>query len=169
MTSDAKTTDVPVRDARDADSAEVIALIEACWADYPGCVLDVDGELPELRAIATHYAARSGRFWVALSGGRVVASVGMAPAAAGAGIELHKLYVHPTVQRRGIGGRLALMVEEEARRMDAGFIELWSDTRFAPAHRLYERLGYRRGPRTRALHDLSNSVEYYYRKELSSE
>lgn len=169
MTSDATTPDVLIRDARDADGEDLIALIEACWADYPGCVLDVDGELPELKAIASHHAARGGRFWVVPSGGRVIASVGMAPAVAGSGIELHKLYVHPTVQRRGLGERLALMVEDEARRMGAGFIELWSDTRFTRAHRLYERLGYRRGPRTRALHDLSNSVEYCYRKMLTSE
>ncbi|MGZ4618494.1 MAG: hypothetical protein ACXV3F_07160 [Frankiaceae bacterium] len=38
-------------------------------------------------------------------------------------------------------------------------VELWSDTRFANAHRLYERLGYVRTGRRRELHDLSRSTE----------
>jgi hypothetical protein len=42
-----------IRPGRDSDAAGFIALIGACWAEYPGCVLDVDGELPELRALAT--------------------------------------------------------------------------------------------------------------------
>ena len=48
----------------------------------------------------------------------------------------------------------------------ARFVELWSDTRFADAHRLYERLGYRKSGVTRELHDMSGSVEYHFRKEL---
>jgi putative acetyltransferase len=45
-------------------------------------------------------------------------------------------------------------------------VELWSDTRFEDAHRLYEGRGYRRGDELRELHDLSGSVEYYYRRSL---
>jgi putative acetyltransferase len=58
-------------------------------------------------------------------------------------------------------------VEVEARSRGVQAVELWSDTRFADAHRLYERRGYTRGPETRTLHDKSNSVEYYYRKYLN--
>ena len=43
---------------------------------------------------------------------------------------------------------------------------LWSDTRFTGAHRLYERLGYRRLPESRTLGDVSNSVEHGYEKAL---
>lgn len=53
-----------VRDARDTDAEGLIALIDGCWSEYPGCILDVDGELPELRAIATYFAGLGGRFWV---------------------------------------------------------------------------------------------------------
>ena len=41
-----------------------IALIETCWSDYPGCVLDVDTEAPELRALASYYRGRGGMLWV---------------------------------------------------------------------------------------------------------
>jgi hypothetical protein len=49
-----------LRPGRDADAEGFIALIGACWAAYPGCVLDVDGEVPELRALATHFAGQGG-------------------------------------------------------------------------------------------------------------
>lgn len=155
-----------IRDARDADADGLIALIGDCWSEYPGCILDVDGEVPELRRIASHYAARRGRFWVAETGGRVVGSVGLLPAAA-QGAELCKLYVDRSVRRRGLGARLVALVEAEARHRDARFVELWTDTRFTDAHRLYERLGYARIPGERALHDLSGSIEYHYRKSLA--
>jgi len=40
------------REVSDADSAALIELITTCFAAYPGCVLDVDGEEPWLRAPA---------------------------------------------------------------------------------------------------------------------
>jgi len=42
-----------IRVARDDDEAGLVALIGGCFAEYPGCLLDVDGEIPELRAVAT--------------------------------------------------------------------------------------------------------------------
>jgi putative acetyltransferase len=82
------------------------------------------------------------------------------------GMELRKLYVAQAARRRGLGGQLCDLVEAEARACGAVFIELWSDTRFTDAHRLYERRGYIRGAETRALHDLSQTIEYYFRKTL---
>ena len=71
-----------------------------------------------------------------------------------------------TRRRAGLGSRLCELVETHARHRRVRFVELWTDTRFTDAHRLYERRGYVRGPETRALHDLSNSIEYYYHKPL---
>ena len=155
-----------IRPARDEDEDGLIALIGGCFAEYPGCVLDVDGEIPELRAIATCFAGRDGRFWVAEAGGAVAGCIGVAPAPDPAGMELLKLYVDGAMRGRGLGGRLVGLVEQEAARRGAAFIELWTDTRFADAHRLYERLGYERLPETRDLHDLSDTTEYHYRKRL---
>lgn len=39
-----------IRDGRDSDSEQLITLIESVYAEYPGCVLDVDGEAPHLRS-----------------------------------------------------------------------------------------------------------------------
>ncbi len=159
--------EIALRDARDDDDWDLIGLIAGCWSEYPGCILDVHGEVPELLAIATHYQNLGGRFWVAVDDdGRIVASVGIAPGKEAGGVELHKLYVARSARRQGLGERLVRMVEEEARSRGARTIDLWSDTRFTDAHRHYERLGYRRLPDTRDLKDLSHSIEYHYRKDL---
>ena len=156
-----------IRPARDDDQDGLIALIGGCFAEYPGCVLDVDGEIPELRAIASYADKRNGRFWVAEADSTVVGCIGVAPAPDPDGVELLKLYVDSAMRGRGLGGRLVRLVEEEAARRHVAFIELWTDTRFESAHRLYERLGYQRLPETRELHDLSDTVEYHYRKRLA--
>ena len=36
------------RSGQDSDGPGIIALIAACWAPYPGCVMDVHGECPDL-------------------------------------------------------------------------------------------------------------------------
>jgi putative acetyltransferase len=44
-----------LRAARDDDSSGVIALVGRVFAEYPGCLLDVDAEEPELRAPASSF------------------------------------------------------------------------------------------------------------------
>jgi GNAT superfamily N-acetyltransferase len=164
--------DVPagLREVRDDDSAALIELIGACWAAYPGCVMDIDGEEPWLRAPATGYARMGGRMWVVPAQGcpaggtaAVDACVGYVP---GSGVATLK-NLAAAARRRGLGAALVGLVEQAAR--EGGFprVELWSDTRFADAHRLYTRLGYTRGPRTRDLHDLSNTIEYGFSRDLA--
>lgn len=166
--------DRTLRAARDDDAEGLIALISGVFAEYPGCVMDEEADLPDLLAIATIFARKGGRFWVVEREGEVVACVGMSPSAPGypgqtkppGGVELRKLYVHTSERKRGLGGWLCDLVEREARALGAPFVDLWSDTRFTKAHALYERRGYKRGPVTRDLHDKSNSTEYYYRLDL---
>jgi putative acetyltransferase len=158
-----------VRDARDDDAGALIELIGSCFAEYPGCVLDVDAEAPELRAVATHYRERGGRFWVAERDGSVVGCIGVARSRDPGGVELQKLYVAATARRRGLATRLCDLVFAEARERGASFVDLWSDTRFGEAHRLYDKLGFIRGRDTRELHDRSRSVEYYFRLALTPE
>jgi len=153
-----------IREARDSDADGLIALIGACWAEYDGCFLDVDGEVPELRAITRYFSERGGRFWVAEQDGRIVASAGYLPSPVG--VELCKLYVDRSQRRRGLGRTLVERVDAAAIAIGAAEVELWSDTRFLDAHRLYERCGYTRQAQTRALADISKTVEYHYAKRL---
>jgi GNAT superfamily N-acetyltransferase len=44
----------------DADGPALERLIGTVWAEYPGCVLDVDGEEPWLRAPGSAYVQREG-------------------------------------------------------------------------------------------------------------
>lgn len=155
-----------IRPARDEDALDLIELIGSVFGEYPHCVLDVDGEMPELRAIATWASEHAGGFWVAQAAdGRIVGMVGYGTV--GDGIELKKLYVHRRARVGGLGGKLLAVIEGVAIERRARFIELWSDTRFTTAHAFYQRRGYEKGPTTRDLHDKSNSVEFYFRKQLS--
>ena len=157
-----------LRSASDDDADGLIELIGDVFAEYPGCVLDVDGEMPDLRAIATAYAALDGRFWVAEAAGRIVGCIGCRPSPEDPDMaELMRLYVHASARRMGLGARLTGIVEDEAVRRRSRGIVLWSDTRFLDAHRLYERLGYLRQPRTRSLYDASNTVEFCFRKSFA--
>ena len=153
-----------IRDALDSDAEALISLIGAVFDEYPGCVLDVDGEMPQLRAVATTFRGWGGGVWVVERDGRVVGCVACTPAKNEARcLELRMLYVDKGSRRGGIASKLCDLVEGEARARGAESVELWSDTRFTDAHRLYERRGYVRGPETRELHDKSDTVEFYYR------
>ncbi len=155
-----------IRPVRDGDAAGLIRLIDVCWSAYEGCVLDVDAEEPQLRAMRSHFDALGGEYWVAEdAAGRIAAAGGWAPTADPAGVELHKLYVLAERRRQGIARRLVGMAESAARRRGSRFVELWSDTRFLEAHIFYAALGYRRTGRTRDLNDLSNTTEFHFVKE----
>ena len=155
-----------IRRVRNNDACGLIRLIESCWSAYEGCILDVDAEEPQLRAMRSHFDNAGGEYWVGEdAAGLIVASGGWAPAADPSGIELHKLYVLAAFRRRGIARRLAGMVEAAGRRRGSRFVELWSDARFVEGHVFYEALGYRRTGDFRALNDLSNTTEFHFIKE----
>jgi GNAT superfamily N-acetyltransferase len=96
-----------------------------------------------------------------------VATVGWRPLSS-AVTELERLYVNRRWRRQGLAAVLADLVENSAAEGGAREIELWSDSRFADAHRFYERHGYlRRGP-DRELGDLSQTREHHFVKALSA-
>jgi putative acetyltransferase len=158
-------SDLVIRSAHDADSEGLIALIDTVFGEYPDCILDVDADMPELRSPATSVRQDDGRWWVAELDGAIVGSVAVSPTGVQE-VELKRLYVAAAARRRGLGAHLVHLAESEAAHRGAHSIFLWTDTRFADAHRLYDRLGYTRSPGTRALHDVSNTIEYHYAKAL---
>lgn len=150
-----------LREVTDQDGAAVQALVGGCFAEYPGCVLDLDGVDMWMRAPDTRRGA-AGAFWVCADGPGLVASVGWGPAEGG--LELKSLYVAAPARRRGYGKALVGLVERAARQRGVRSVELWTDTRFTDAHRLYARLGYVRLPGIRELGDPSRTVEYHFSK-----
>jgi putative acetyltransferase len=155
-----------VRMAVDTDADDLVALVGSCFSEYEGCVLDTEHEMPHLLRVASHFAAVDGRAWVAEADGSVVGSVACRPARGGVGLELQMLYVMAPWRRRGLGSRFVGLVESETRHRGQSSLELWSDTRFLDAHRLYRSLGFEQLPDVRELHDLSATREYLFRKSL---
>lgn len=152
----------PIRPGLDTDADAIIALIGACWSQYPGVMMDVDGEMPELRALASYYAGQGGMLWVTddLSG-----MIATRPLKDGIW-EICRVYVHPS--RHGSGQAHALLDTAERHGIDRGATRfvLWSDTRFARAHHFYEKRSYVRSGPIRVLDDISNSLEYGYAKPI---
>lgn len=154
-----------LRPGRDADADFVIALIGAAWREYPGIILDVDGEEPELRALASAFAARGGMFWIAeAADGTPLGMAGVRragpPWTLADAWEIARVYVSPAA--RGSGVAQALMAQAEAHAIAAGarHLVLHTDTRFRRAHRFYAQAGYVRHGPIKVLHDRSQSLEY---------
>ena len=160
-----------LRPARDGDAEGLIVLVGGCFAEYPGCAMDIDGIDSELKAIATNFSRAGGKFWVledTASDNRIAASVGLSPSGTmkEGVIELKKLYVSAEYRRRGIASRLLDLVLDEARALQATAIDLWSDTRFIEAHAFYVHHGFAQLPETRDLHDPSNSIEFHFIRKI---
>jgi GNAT superfamily N-acetyltransferase len=156
-----------IRPACDADAGQIVSLIAACWVQYPGNILDIQGEERELRAPAAAFREKGGQLWVAHRDKWVVGCVGVAPGKDRRDhAQLLKLYVHPRLRRQGLARNLAALPEQAAREWKADAIELWSDRRFREAHAFYRAIGYTTTGQVRALHDLSNSTERHFIKAL---
>jgi GNAT superfamily N-acetyltransferase len=171
---------VRIRPGEDADAERLIGLIGACWAMYPGVRMDVDGEMPELRMLATYYARAGGALWVAEDGGAVTGMAATRPSGVVAPViargeatrqsaawEICRVYVHPSQHGTGLAHGLLNTAEAHATESGAARLVLWSDTRFDRAHRFYEKRSYVRAGPIRVLHDISNSLEFAYGKPVN--
>ncbi len=80
---------------------------------------------------------------------------------------LSRIYVHTGFRKRGIGTGIMQRLTEIALESGTETIELWSDTRFTDAHRLYRRFGFTQSGRERILQDDPNdTVEYHFFRNL---
>lgn len=149
----------------DTDAAALQALVAGCFAAYEGAVLEVDGLDAWMLHPATHVAETGAVLWVLPATPDLAATVGWRPSGPDA-VELKTLYVGAPWRRRGHALALVGLVERAARQQRARTVELWTDTRFHEAHRLYARLGYSKTAETRDLHDRSNTTEFRFVKTL---
>ena len=155
-----------IRPVNEGDTEALVGLVGSVYAEYPGCVLDLDGVDADLTAPRATFDEKGGDLWVLEDADReLVACCGWSPAEPGA-IELKRLYVRADARGRGIGAWLVGQVEQVARERGARRVVLWSDTRFAAAHRLYERLGYQPTGETRELDDPSDTTEYRFERHV---
>ena len=156
-----------LRPVRDDDAGALIALIQAAYAEHLGCVLDLPGVDADLAAPATTAARRGGRWWVVERDGRLVATVGTGPLDDDGSLELKRLYVDRAERREGLATALVGWVEAHAGGLGAREVQLWSDTRFAAAHRLYTTRGYGATGEERDLHDPSHTTEWRFVRNVA--
>ncbi|HSK22422.1 MAG TPA: putative glycolipid-binding domain-containing protein [Egicoccus sp.] len=155
-----------LRPVSDDDGPQLVDLIGAAYAEYPGCVLDLPDLDADLPVPATTAARRGGRWWVVEDAGRIVASVGTGAPDDGT-VELKRLYVAGSHRRRGLAAALVARVEAQASGVGAQTVRLWSDTRFGDAHRLYTAQGYADTGARRDLHDPSHTTEIQFSKPVA--
>ena len=154
-----------IRPGRDADAEAFIRLIGDAWAEYPNCVLDVDAEVPELRALAQHFEKVGGALWAAESDGGIVGMVATRPLRDDdEAWEIGRMYVAKSARGTGLAHALLDGAERHAVEHGAQRMILWTDTRFEAAHRFYEKRGYVRAGSIRILDDISKSLEFRYAK-----
>lgn len=150
------------------DLPHVYALIGACYEEF-GFTLNLGDECEQhLRDPRAYFRAHGGDYWVVRDEGgitRATAALYLHSEQAPPVAELKSMYVDHAWRRRGLGRTLTSMVMNEARQRGCAVMELWSDTRFVPAHRMYESLGFMRFGE-REIDDSNNSVEFGYRREL---
>lgn len=155
-----------LRPIRASDREGLIAVVAAAYDEYPGCVLDLPGVDADLDAPASSDTAVDGGWWVVDADGVVIGSVAAGSLRADGHLELKRLYVAASHRGRGLATTLVRHVEAVATEAGASAVDLWSDTRFADAHRLYARLGYRRTGERRHLDDPSDTTEWRFRRPL---
>ena len=121
----------------------------AAYADFTRG--PADGYVAQLRDAARR--DREAELWVAERDGEVVGTVTLAPegsawrevARSGEG-EFRMLAVLPEARRQGVGEALTQLALDRFRQLGAHAIVLSSLAEMTSAHRVYERLGFRRLP-----------------------
>lgn len=150
----------PIVPATRADAPGVIDLIRRVFVEY-GWIWSEATEVPDLLRWSPHYEPPHGAFYVIRQQGRVVGSAGVdRPDVATA--ELHRLYLDPAVRGRGYGDALVETIVAWCRTQAVPNLVLWSDTRFAHAHRLYLRHGFRRAGERALPGDINDSREFRF-------
>ena len=153
------------RPVRNGDADGLISLVERCFSEHPGVVVEPDGIDADLRAYATVLEKSGGEGFVLEQDDQIVALVSGVLLSAGR-YQLKRIYLDSRLRGSGMGTKLLHLIESRAAACGAASIELWSDTRFERAHRFYTREGYAKTGAERALGDLSNSIEYQFTKTL---
>lgn len=157
-------TRVTIVPATRADAAEVIALIGRVFAEY-GWIWDPPTEVPDLLRWTPHYEAPHGAFFVVRDGERLVGSVGVDRVGEGTA-ELHRLYLDAHVRGRGLGDALVRAILDWCADNGVSRLVLWSDTRFAHAHRLYVRHGFLMTGERVLPQDINDTREYHFERTI---
>ncbi len=142
-----------LRAATNQDSDAIIAVVDACYRQYP-YQLYVKDE-PELLTPADSFPS----FWV------VEDIEGLAGCIAGQilteATELKKFYVHPRAWGTGLAQQLHQQFVQWSIEQERASAVLWTDVLFHRAHRFYEKQGWVNTQKTRDLADTNGPFSEY--------
>src|SRR2546422_8249208 len=116
-------------------AAAVLDVIGAVFREY-AMTFDPSGFDADLTDIRGSYLERGGRFWVLVDDGRVVGTVAVVPAGAGA-CGVQRPYLLPAYRGRGLGRALMERAFDWARTSGSGPGGPWSGARPLAPHRTY--------------------------------
>jgi putative acetyltransferase len=154
-----------LRPAMETEIPELIAVVDEVFAEYD-MVFDAMDELPDYVQFPEYYGENR-----PLAGKPFLCSVlapGPTDLIAGCialrfdeeGACLTRVYLRAQYRRQGVGKWMVREFMDMIRNQGYNSIHLWTDTRFVPAHRMYETLGFRMASEIRSLHDVNISFEW---------
>ncbi len=148
-------------------AGEIVELIHRVFDEY-GFIWAPEEEFWDLMAEGTRfpYVEPRGAIWAMRDADDEVVGSIAAERLDGPTVELHRLYLDAHLRGRGLGRALIEVAVDWALEQGAWRVELWSDTRFLHAHRLYERMGYVKTDERR-LNDVNETVELKYERDLT--
>jgi GNAT superfamily N-acetyltransferase len=129
-----------LREATEADSASLVALIHAAFEEYRALLDPPSGAHNETEETVCQKMFSS-RVVIALSGSRPIGCVFYEQAADH--LSFSRLAVPPAFRRRGIGRALIACVEDRARALNRGQVRLGVRIALPRLRAYYEHLGYR--------------------------
>jgi GNAT superfamily N-acetyltransferase len=153
-----------LRPFRPEDTAEIQRIIREVFEGY-GVTFDLPGFDNDLTKIAEKYRGPDHAFFTLVEGKKVVGCIGGTDQGE-EGIEIHRLYIDVKVRGKGYGKLLLEHLLAWARSRGKKRMFLWSDVRFAHAHALYEKHGFRRSLGERVCDDIDKSHEYGFERAL---
>lgn len=157
-----------VREARRTDSEGLIRLIDTVYREY-GDKICLEGYDADLLEVPESYSNEGGLIVVIEHENNIVGSHACLPVDVDSGLfTFRRLYVD--ARYRGgtpVGHLLMQWAIDYAISRGAKRIEFWSDTRFARAHRFFEKFGFQKTGEVREMHDSWEPYsEFFYFKNL---
>ncbi|MEZ6093309.1 MAG: GNAT family N-acetyltransferase [Pirellulaceae bacterium] len=150
------------RKATNADWRQIADLIERVYHEY-GETLCLDDADRDLLDIESYYFKRGGYFWVLESESGIVGSHAAHPSVDAPTVcTFRRLYLDQELRGQDWGRQLMQITIDWAIENAFRKIAFWSDTRFARAHRFFERFGFVKTGEEREMFDAIEPYREFY-------
>ncbi len=131
-----------IRPVTNLDCQQVIALIDSVYGEY-GDTVNLGGAESDLLDLESAYEIKGADFVVLENEGTVVGSHAVVPIDLEKGLcTFRRLYLLPEFRGTKCGYDLMQWAIDRAAQREFKRVEFWSDTRFARAHKFFEKFGF---------------------------